>query len=205
MERPNLMGRAGFNRWWMKVMVQVEFDLFGVVKRKGKWYIASCPPLDLATQGRTNEEAKKNLLEASELFIVSCIERGTLDQALKELGLVPLKGRSAAIPPDAFPMAIPIPAIGKKGADWDFGSSMLDGEEVCEPPQGVRQPTDNALLRHEGEDGNGNGIIWEWGKKKPGSVGWFFGPAPGASGEGLESRDLRIHLYATLLSSNEPD
>ena len=93
----------------MKATVQVEFELFGVVKRKGKWYVASCPPLDLTTQGRTKEEAKKNLLEASELFITSCIERGTLDQALKELGFVPLKGKSAPLPPDAFFMAIPIP------------------------------------------------------------------------------------------------
>lgn len=93
----------------MKATVQVEFELFGVVKRKGKWYVASCPPLDLTTQGRNKEEAKRNLLEAAELFIVSCIERGTLDQALKELGFVPLKGQIASLPADAFRMAVPIP------------------------------------------------------------------------------------------------
>ncbi len=93
----------------MKATVQVEFELYGVVKRKGKWYIASCPPLDLTTQGRDEIEAKKNLQEAAELFIVSCIERGTLDQALKELGFVHLKGQGASLPPDAFPMTVPIP------------------------------------------------------------------------------------------------
>jgi predicted RNase H-like HicB family nuclease len=68
----------------MRVTVQAQFNLFGVVKRQGDWYIAHCPPLDITTQGRTLAEAKKNLVEASELFIVSCFERGTLDQALKE-------------------------------------------------------------------------------------------------------------------------
>ena len=92
----------------MKVTVQAEFKLFGVMKRKGDWYVAHCPPLDLTTQGRTLAEAKKNLVEASELFIVSCLERGTLDQALKELGFVPSKAKPANIP-NAFPIAIPVP------------------------------------------------------------------------------------------------
>lgn len=93
----------------MKVTVQAEFKLFGVIKREGKWYIASCPPLDLTTQGRTEKEAKKNLVEASQLFITSCLERGTLDQALKELGFVPLQGQPEKIPAGAFPLAVPIP------------------------------------------------------------------------------------------------
>jgi predicted RNase H-like HicB family nuclease len=92
----------------MKVLVQAKFMLFGVIKRDGDWYIAQCPPLDLTTQGRTLAEAKANLIEASQLFIVSCLERGTLDQALKELGFVPFKARPRNIP-NAFPIAVPIP------------------------------------------------------------------------------------------------
>jgi predicted RNase H-like HicB family nuclease len=92
----------------MRVMVQAEFKLFGVMKREGGWYIAHCPPLDLTTQGRTIAEAKKNLVEASELFIISCLERGTLDQALKELGFVPSKAKPVNIA-NAFPIAIPVP------------------------------------------------------------------------------------------------
>lgn len=92
----------------MRVVVRAEFRLFGVTKRQGDWYVAHCPPLDLTTQGRTLAEAKKNLIEASELFIVSCLERGTLDQAFKELGFVPRKARPLNIP-HAFPIAIPIP------------------------------------------------------------------------------------------------
>ena len=98
----------------MKVTVKAEFKFFGVMKREGDWYIAHCPPLDLTTQDRTLAEAKKNLLEASELFIVSCLERGTLDQALKELGFVPLKAKPANIA-NAFPITIPVPSGFEKG------------------------------------------------------------------------------------------
>jgi predicted RNase H-like HicB family nuclease len=92
----------------MRVKVQANFMLFGVVKRKGDWYVAHCPPLDIATQGKTLGEAKANLIEASELFITSCLERGTLDQALRELGFVPFKAGPRNVP-KAFPIAIPIP------------------------------------------------------------------------------------------------
>ena len=92
----------------MKVLVKAEFMLFGVMKREGDWFVAHCPPLDIYTQGRTLEEAKKNLIEASELFIISCLERGTLEQALRELGYAPFKGKPKNVP-NAFPIAIPIP------------------------------------------------------------------------------------------------
>jgi len=65
----------------------LEFSLFGRLRKNGDWYIAQCPPLDLATQGRTAAEARRNLQEASELFLTSCIERGTLDRALREIRL----------------------------------------------------------------------------------------------------------------------
>jgi len=70
----------------MRVTIQAQFQLFGIHKVEDGWHIAHCPPLDITTQGRTEEEAKKNLIEASELFVVSCFERGTFEQALRELG-----------------------------------------------------------------------------------------------------------------------
>ena len=99
----------------MKVKVQANFLLYGVVKRDGDWYIARCPPLDLTTQGRTLAEAKANLTEASELFIVSCLERGTFNQALKEPGFVRFKAKPRNVQ-NAFPIAIPIPFGFEKSA-----------------------------------------------------------------------------------------
>ncbi len=93
----------------MRGAIQVAFNLFGTVKRKGKWYIAYCPPLDLTTQGKSVSEARQNLVEASELFVISCLERGTLDQALRELGFVPVKAVTERLPANAFKMVIPVP------------------------------------------------------------------------------------------------
>ena len=32
-----------------------------IISREGKWYVASCPVLDIATQGATEEEVKENM------------------------------------------------------------------------------------------------------------------------------------------------
>lgn len=39
-----------------------------VVWREGKWFIAQCLEVDVASQGRTKEEALANLREALELY-----------------------------------------------------------------------------------------------------------------------------------------
>ncbi len=43
-------------------------QLTTIIKREDDWYIALCPELDVASQGKTIEEAKDNLIEAVELF-----------------------------------------------------------------------------------------------------------------------------------------
>lgn len=42
--------------------------LTGLIEREGDGYVSLCPELDLASQGRTIEEARNNLAEALELF-----------------------------------------------------------------------------------------------------------------------------------------
>ena len=39
-----------------------------IIKREEDYYVALCPELDIASQGKTIEEAKDNLVEAVELF-----------------------------------------------------------------------------------------------------------------------------------------
>jgi predicted RNase H-like HicB family nuclease len=56
-----------------------------IAKRK-RWVLASCPILDLHSQGETEKKARENLGEAMRLFFVSCFERGTLDKVLKKCG-----------------------------------------------------------------------------------------------------------------------
>jgi predicted RNase H-like HicB family nuclease len=66
--------------------IQIHFKLPYRLKRAGKWIVASCPPLDVHSQGKTEAQAKKNLIEALSLFLEFCHERGTLDAVLKECG-----------------------------------------------------------------------------------------------------------------------
>ena len=40
----------------------------GIIEREGDWFVALCPELDIASQGKTVEEARLNLIEAIELF-----------------------------------------------------------------------------------------------------------------------------------------
>lgn len=74
-------------------MQQIDVELklklpFKLIKRKN-WYIADCHVLDVASQGDTPEKAKKNLIEALSVFLITCIEQGTLDAVLKGCGFIP--------------------------------------------------------------------------------------------------------------------
>lgn len=85
-----------------------------LTKRK-KWIVASCPILDVHTQGETEAKAKKNLTEALSLFFISCFERGTLDAVLKNCGFSPAKKTTQAISPKQY-VNVPIPFQVKSGS-----------------------------------------------------------------------------------------
>jgi predicted RNase H-like HicB family nuclease len=97
----------------MRAAIQAEFKLFGTIKRQHDWYVAYCAPLDITTQGRTAAAAKANLKEACSLFLQSCFERGTFEQAMRELGWSVVNGSSlkppARVPQGAFQFPIPVP------------------------------------------------------------------------------------------------
>jgi predicted RNase H-like HicB family nuclease len=80
-----------------KKVTKIEFKVtlpFKITKRS-KWFLTSCPILDVHSQGPTEEIAKKNLVEAISLFLISCFERGTLDEVLKKCGFAPIHGTYA--------------------------------------------------------------------------------------------------------------
>jgi predicted RNase H-like HicB family nuclease len=85
---------------------------FKLIKRK-KWVVASCPILDVHSQGDTKEKAKKNLVEALSLFFLSCFERGTLDSVLKKCGFSPKKSylTKQAMPSTKDYIDVPIPFL----------------------------------------------------------------------------------------------
>jgi len=47
----------------------VTYTLSAIIEHEGEWYVAICPELDIASQGHTVEEAKRNLHEAVQLFL----------------------------------------------------------------------------------------------------------------------------------------
>jgi len=68
--------------------VSIEFTLPMRVRKKGNWFISSCSALDVLSQGRTREEAEKNLADALYSFLDSCYQTGTLDKVLHDAGFV---------------------------------------------------------------------------------------------------------------------
>ena len=65
---------------------EVCFKLPVEFKKRKKWYVASCPILDVVTQGETKKKAKANLKEALSVFLETCIEAGTLSDVLSGCG-----------------------------------------------------------------------------------------------------------------------
>ena len=46
-----------------------SYTLSAIIEHEGNWYVATCPELDIASQGKTVEEARQNLHEAVQLFL----------------------------------------------------------------------------------------------------------------------------------------
>lgn len=56
-------------------------QLTAIIEREDKIYVALCPEVDIASQGSTIEEAKKNLQEALELFF-ECASNNEIETRL---------------------------------------------------------------------------------------------------------------------------
>ncbi len=69
--------------------ISMEFELPAKIRKKGKWFISSCPLLDVHSQGHTRDEAERNLVDALASFLISCYERGTLVTILEQSGFAP--------------------------------------------------------------------------------------------------------------------
>ena len=81
----------------MSIQVEMRLEVPCEVSQEGKWYVASCPVLDVYSQGETEEKAKANLAEAVSAFLISCFERGTLDAVFKQCGFRALESSGGYI------------------------------------------------------------------------------------------------------------
>jgi len=66
--------------------LMLEFKLPVSILREGKKYVAHTPALDLSTSGRSYEEVKKRFNEIVNIFFEESIRKGTLEEALRDLG-----------------------------------------------------------------------------------------------------------------------
>jgi predicted RNase H-like HicB family nuclease len=58
-------------------------QLTAIIEREGDGYVSLCPELDIASQGDSVEEARKNLREAVELFF-ECASPEEISERLHE-------------------------------------------------------------------------------------------------------------------------
>ena len=56
-------------------------ELTAIIEREGNGYVSLCPDLDIASQGETVEEARKNLKEAVQLFF-ECASKSEVKRRL---------------------------------------------------------------------------------------------------------------------------
>jgi predicted RNase H-like HicB family nuclease len=84
----------------MTESVQITVNLRAVLRRDGRKWVAGCSKLNVWTQGSSRADAERSLREAVELWVEDCLARGTLDQALREVGFQPVPW-AGALPPAA--------------------------------------------------------------------------------------------------------
>ncbi|NJL59482.1 MAG: hypothetical protein HC887_07410 [Desulfobacteraceae bacterium] len=72
----------------MAYLMPINLKLPIEFTKKKKWIVASCPVSDIFPQGDTEDDAKKRLSEALNLFLSSCIDRRTLNDILTETDYV---------------------------------------------------------------------------------------------------------------------
>lgn len=93
----------------MSIRITLTAKLPIQIEKKAKWFIASCPALDVASQGETRETAKKNIAEALTMFLRSCMERGTLDSVLRECGFKSVMEQGQEVEPHSDQEYVDIP------------------------------------------------------------------------------------------------
>lgn len=97
------------------IQARMIVKLFGKVKKEGDWYISYCPALDVYSQGKSEKKALNNLIEATSLFLMSCYDRGVLDEALHDCGFMAVKStEKMKSEKDMIPIDVPIPLIAKR-------------------------------------------------------------------------------------------
>ena len=124
----------------MSDRIRFELSVPIATRQDSVGYIACCPPLDIYSQGPTEEVAVRNLTEALELFLASCYRRGQLDRVLKDCGFE-LDQNPESPAPDTqrmvrilFPWS-PVPKL--KPTEWRYDARIIVLDRVAMDGEGV--------------------------------------------------------------------
>ncbi len=90
-------------------MEKCEIFLKAEITTRKKRYVASCPLLDVHSQGSSEAEALARLAEAAECFLISCHEAGTLNDVLAECGFSLADGGLNQAESGCVKIALPFP------------------------------------------------------------------------------------------------
>lgn len=93
----------------MSAEIEVIIHLPVELKHEKNAVISHCPILDVYSQGDDDESAIENIKEAVKLFIISCYERGVLDNVLKECGFTPYPPAKSRKTKKGTEISIPVP------------------------------------------------------------------------------------------------
>lgn len=77
----------------MKRVFSLPFPI--LITTEGKWFVAECPVLHIATQGRTEKEVKENMQDLIEEYLN---DPDTPKDHLQEMNLVSLSYISVSVP-----------------------------------------------------------------------------------------------------------
>lgn len=88
--------------------IRVVVDIY--IFKEHDYYISYCPSIDICTSGYSHDEALSNFYERLEIYIDSCMEKGTLWDDLKAHGWTVTKTR---ITPPPFQQIARIQEVSK--------------------------------------------------------------------------------------------
>jgi len=96
----------------MNIKMEIHAQLPLKITRRKNYVVASCPALDIHSQGLDETHARSNLSEAITLFILSAFEAGTLNRVLEDCGFRTyiLSGKTAETD-DTLDISIPLVPI----------------------------------------------------------------------------------------------
>lgn len=64
--------------------LKLNVDIY--VFKEHRYYVSYCPSLDISTSGTSKEDALANFRERLEIYVETCLEKGTLWDDLKKHG-----------------------------------------------------------------------------------------------------------------------